>query len=315
MSPCPPIQVTLQVAQKPLNIEVDTGATVSIISEATKKKYFPEIKLQTCKLVLKTYTNEPMPVLGQLHVGVCYQGQSAQFILYVVPGNGPTLMGRNWLKYIWLDWHRIATIHNKPIGLNDLLDKHKALFKDELRTVHPKKAILNVKPDATPRFFKPRPVLFSVKEAIGKELDRLEEQGILKKVDSSDWAAPIVPVPKKDGRFRICGDYKVTINQALTVDQYPLPKPEDLFATLANGKHFTKLDISQAYLQLALEEDSMKYVTINRHQSLYQFTRLPFGIASAIFQRHMDKILHGLPGVICYIDDILVTGKDDEEHL
>ena len=119
----------------------------------------------------------------------------------------------------------------------------------------------------------------------------MEEQGILKKVNSSDWAAPIVPVPKKDGRFRICGDYKVTINQALTVDQHPLPKPEDLFATLANGKHFTKLDISQAYLQLALEEASMKYVTINTHQSQYQFTRLPFGIASApaIFQRLMDK--------------------------
>ena len=61
----------------------------------------------------------------------------------------------------------------------------------------------------------------------------------------------------------------------------------------------------------------MKYVTINTHQGLYQFTRLPFGIASApaIFQRLMDKILHGLRGVMCYIDDTLMTGKDDEEHL
>ena len=221
------------------------------------------------------------------------------------------------LKHIRLDWHQIATVCNKPIGLNDLLDKHKALCKNELETVHPEKAILNVKPDATPRFFKPRPVPFALVEAIGKEFDRLEEQGILKKVDSSDWGAPIVPVPKKDGQFRICGDYKVTINQALTVDQYPFHKAEDLFATLANGKHFTKLDLSQAYLQLALEEDSMKYVTINTHQALYQFTRLPFGIASApaIFQRLMDKILHGLPGVICYINDILITGKDDEEHV
>ena len=127
-------------------------------------------------------------------------------------------MGQNWLKHIRLDWHRIATIRNKSIGLNDLLDKHKALFKDELGTVHPEKAILNVKPDATPRFFKPRPVPCAIKEAIGKELDKLEEQGILMKVDSSDWAAPIVLVPKKDDQFQICGDYKVTINQALIVD-------------------------------------------------------------------------------------------------
>ena len=216
MSTCPPIQVTLQVAQKPLEMEVDTGATVSLISEATKEKYFPEMKLQTCKLVLKTYTNEPMPVLGQLHVDVCYQGQSAPLVLYV---NGPTLMGRNWLKHIRLNRHQIATVRNQSTNLNDLLDKHKALFKDELGKVHPKKAKLHVRPDATPRFFKPRHVPFAIKEAIGKELDKLEEQGILQKVDSSDWVAPIVLVPKKDGCFQICGDYKVTINQSLSVDQ------------------------------------------------------------------------------------------------
>ena len=124
-------------------------------------------------------------------------------------------------------------------------------------------------------------------------------------------------VPKKDGKFRICGDYKVTVNQALSVDQYPLPKPEDLFATLAGGKVFTKLDLSQAYLQLQLDEKSIPYVTINTHQGLYSYTRLPFGVASApaMFQKLMDVVLQGIPGVICYIDDILVSGKDEESHL
>ena len=145
----------------------------------------------------------------------------------------------------------------------------------------------------------------------------MEKQGIIRKVDSSDWAAPIVAVPKKDGRFRLCGDYKFTINQALTADQYHLPKPEDLFASLANGTLFTKLDLSQAYLQLQLDKSSMPYVTVNTHQSLYQYTRLPFGVASApaIFQRLMDTILQGVPGVICYINDIMVTGATEEDHL
>ena len=90
---------------------------------------------------------------------------------------------------------------------------------------------------------------FTIKDAIGQELNHLEKQGILEKITHSDWAAPIVAVPKKDGKFHICGDYKVTVNQVLSVDQYPLPKPEDIFATLAGGKVFTKLDLSQAYLQ------------------------------------------------------------------
>ncbi len=64
---------------------------------------------------------------------------------------------------------------------------------------------------------------FALKDVVGQELDRLEEQGALRKVEFSEWAAPIVTVPKKEGRIRICGDYKITINQALTVDQYPLP--------------------------------------------------------------------------------------------
>lgn len=147
-----------------------------------------------------------------------------------------------------------------------------------------------------PKFFKSRSVPYAVKGAIEEELDRLEREGILEKVNYSEWATPIVAVPKPDGRFRICGDFKVTVNQALHVDQYPLPKVEDLFATLAGGRKFTKLDLSQAYLQLELHPDSMKYCTVNTHQGLYQFTRLPFGIASApaLFQKVMDSILQGV---------------------
>ena len=80
--------------------------------------------------------------------------------------------------------------------------------------------------------------------AVEQELARLEEKAILKKVSHTSSAAPIVPVPKKDGKVRICGDYKVTVNPHLDVDQHQLPRPEELFATLANGKAFTKIDLS-----------------------------------------------------------------------
>ena len=126
-----------------------------------------------------------------------------------------------------------------------------------------------------------------------------------------------MPVPKNDGSYRLCEDYKQTLNPELNVNQYPLPKAEDLFTALAGGKRLTKLDISQAYLQIKLDEESSQCTTINTHQGLCKFTRLPFEIASApaLFQQLMDTVLQNLPHVICFIDDILITGVDDQEHL
>ncbi len=83
----------------------------------------------------------------------------------------------------------------------------------------------------------------------------------------SRWAAPLVPVPKKDGQLRLCDNFKVTINPVMQVDQYPLPKSEDLFTTLVGGQKFTKLDLKQAYQQMQLEEDAKDLVTINMHTS------------------------------------------------
>ena len=122
---------------------------------------------------------------------------------------------------------------------------------------------------------------------------------------------------KQDGSVRICGDYKSTVNQVSKLDNYPIPKTEDLLATLGGGNKFTKLDMSQAYQQLLLDEDSKKYTTINTHKGLYQYNRLPFGVSSApgIFQHTMENLLQGIPHVVVRVDDILVSGKDDPDHL
>jgi len=95
-------------------------------------------------------------------------------------------------------------------------------------------------------------------------------------VQFADWAAPIVPVLKADGKcLRICGDFKVTVNKASKLDRYPIPKIEDLFATLSHGTSFSKLDMSQAYQQIMLDDDSKNYVVINTHRGLFCYNQLP----------------------------------------
>ena len=137
----------------------------------------------------------------------------------------------------------------------------------------------------------------------------------------SRWAAPMVTVLKEpqnpDGPIRICGDYKITINQAAPLDSYPVPNTVDQLATLAGGEKFTKLDLSQAYQQLELDEPSQELLAINTHQGLYQPFRLQFGVHSAtgIFQHEMDQRFSRIPFVTVRVDDILISGKDDDEHL
>ena len=158
-------------------------------------------------------------------------------------------MWREWLTSIRLDWKAIelAAMDTNQTRLNQVLKRYDEVFQDELGTMKTIKAKLKLKENATPKFHCSRTVPFALKEAVEQELNRLEKKGVLTRVDHSDWAAPIVHVPKKDGKVRVCGDCKVTVNQCLDVDQYPLPRPDDLFATLANGKTYSKLDLSQAY--------------------------------------------------------------------
>ena len=136
---------------------------------------------------------------------------------------------------------------------------------------------IKLKENSKPRYCKARPVPYALKSRIDIELNRLVAHGVLQPVEYSEWAAPIVPVVKDDGSVRICGDYKMTINKESVCDNYPLPTTEDLFASLAGGEKFTKLDLAHAYQQVMLDADSRKLLTLNIHRGLFEPSRLQFG--------------------------------------
>lgn len=126
----------------------------------------------------------------------------------------------------------------KSLTLKDLSQEYSNVFRSELGFMQKFKAKLVVKPDAKPILVRPRAVPFALREQIERELDRLEETGVVEKITHSEWAALIVAVPKTDSIVQICGDYKVTIYPSLDVNSYPLPKPEDLMVSLTGGKKF-----------------------------------------------------------------------------
>ena len=159
-----------------MDLELDTGASVTIIPNHLWSGVLAAKPLQQTDVKLKSYSGHEIPVLGETKVQVSYGDQQACLPIIVTAGDGPALMGRNWLSVLRLDWKQIKQISLEPCD--------------------------------------------NVEKLVSK---------YAKKVEFSDWATPIVPVLKPDGTVRICGDYKVTINPALDVPEYPMP-------TASNGE-------------------------------------------------------------------------------
>ena len=296
-------------------MQLDTGATVSILPKTLYDQQFNQWLLRSTKVKLKAYNGVQIPVYGEVWLPVVYGQQKRVLPLIVVDGDGPPLLGRNWLKELQLNWHNIFLV-SKTETLSDILKRHDKVFNKGLGTIKGFKADIKLQDDAKSVFCKARPVPYALRQKVEEELDRLESQGVVKKVERSDWASPIVCVPNKDGSIRICGDFKVSINRVLLDNPYPLPDTEDVFATLGGGTVFSKIDLSNAYQQMELTADSQHYLTVNTHKGLYAYQRLTYGIASApaIFQSTIEQILQGMDKVRCRIDDILIR-TEPHEHL
>ena len=249
-----PLVAPVQLNKVKLIMEVDTGAALSLISEETYSSKFNSFQLHSTDIQLRTYNGELLPVLGSLEVNVEYESQCATLPLLVVQGSGPSLLGRNWLLAIRINWNNIYQIHNHS-PIEQLLRQHANIFRDELGLLKDTNVKINVSEGSLPRFFKPRSVSYYLKGKVEAELQRLQHQGVITPITHSNWAAPIVPILKSDGNVRLCGDYKVTVNPVTKLDAYPLPKIDDLFASLAGGQVFSKLDLAHAYQQLQLDTD------------------------------------------------------------
>ena len=150
--------------------------------------------------------------------------------------------GRDWMSVIQVNW---AKIHYIPrTGLQGILEQDSDVFKDSLGTFVGCKAKIEVGPSAQSDYCKARTLLCAMRPRVEKELERLVTDGILESVAHSEWATPIVAAPKSDKKtIRLCGDFRRTVNPVAKLDRYPVPRVEDLFATLTQGRLFTKLDL------------------------------------------------------------------------
>ncbi|UYV84682.1 hypothetical protein LAZ67_X003079 [Cordylochernes scorpioides] len=254
-----------------------------------------------------------MEIIGQRNVFVKEANQYLRLIV-VSEKIQVILIEREWLKQLKLDYSRLFSIKNlnNESNRNSLMDSYADLFNKDLGCLKDVRINFNLKKDMTPVFCKARSLPIFLKNKVENEIDRLVNSDILEPIVHAYWAAPIVSVLEKDGSVRICGDFRCTANKAIESDRHSLSLIDEIFSKLSTSTVLSTRDLSRAYLQ----KPKRAVVDINTTKGLFSYKRLPYCVAVAPnkFQRIMEGIFADLPGVACYIDDILVAGKEFVDH-
>ncbi|VDP71525.1 unnamed protein product [Echinostoma caproni] len=170
--------------------------------------------------------------------------------------------------------------------------------------------------DGEPIFLKRRVIPSDQREGVLQALEKMKRVGVITRVTSITWATPIAIAIKSDGRTpRICGDYRLILNPRLRKSAATTMEPEDIIKAFHGSTCFSKIDLTDTYLQIPLAPACRQSTTINTPWGLYQYNFLPFGLhtSSGIFQAAIDEVIRGLDGVLAY-HDVIVFGTTKAEN-
>ncbi|XP_062537789.1 uncharacterized protein K02A2.6-like [Armigeres subalbatus] len=275
--------VTTIINDVTTSLQLYSASDITIICEQTWHQ-LGNPQTTTPSINAVNASGEPLGLIGDFEFNVTLNGTTKRGKCFV--SSSPSL---NVFGIDWIDMFNLWALPFDSI-CNSISSTTKPAFDDEiqkLRSDHP-----NVFDDSLGHCTKTkRPVPFNTIPLVDTELNRLESMGIITPIDFSEWAAPIVAVRKPNGRVRICADYSTGLNNAI-------------------------IDLSDAYLQVEVDDDSKKLLTINTHKGLFKFNRLAPGVKSApgAFQRLTDSMIADIPGIRSFIDDAIVFGPTWEAH-
>ena len=307
------IHAEMIINEKPVIFQIDCGSTVNLISESVIKD--TEIK-PTVKSLIMWNKSEIKPVgTCKLKLKNPKTGEKCWTTFYVVKAKLRPLLGKKICERMGL----ITVNYNKfcvaavesPDVIQKAEDQYDDVFEDKIGTLPGDPVRLHCEENCIPKIMPARREPVALREKVKVKLEEMCLAGVLAKVDKpTDWVSQMVVTEKKSGDLRICLDPR-PLNDVLKREQYTLPTLEDTLTQLSNAKVFTKLDLSNGYWHVPMEEESSYLTTFITDHGRFRWLRLPFGlsVSSEIFQKRLHQAIDGLPGVICVADDIVVYGS------
>lgn len=304
-----PWNVNLSVKNTEIKFKIDTGADVTVIPEYMFRK-LQNVKLVKTDKILFGPGQKQLHVLGKFKCELKLKSVKSNQDIYVVKGLKNSLLGRPAIQS--LELLSKSNVEN----VESLEYKYSALFHGLGKTNW--EYTIKLKPGYIPfALSTPRRVPLPLMEKVKQELQRMENMGVISRVDKpTEWCSGMVVVPKSDGKnVRICVDL-TKLNESVLRENHPLPSVDQTLAQLTGAKIFSKIDSNSSFWQANLSEESKPLTTFITPFGRYQFERLPFGISSApeFYQKRMSETLEGFEGVVCHMDDVLVYGKNQDEH-
>ena len=305
-----PWHVSLHINDATVEFKIDTGADISVVPKSLLNK-LKIISLKPSKKNLQGPGSNTLAVQGKFTAVITYKRKKVTEDIYVIQNLRTPLLGRPAIEKLEL----LSHVNNIEEKSSTVMSEFPKLFKG-LGSLEGEYRI-ELKPNATPfALSTPRRVAIPLMWKVKKELEAMEKMGIITRVNQpTDWCSGMVVVPKSNGKVRICVDM-TKLNENVRRERHVLTSVEHTLAQLGDARMFSKLDANAGFWQIKLAPESALLTTFITPFGRFCFKRLPFGITSApeYFQKRISAILNGQKGTVCLMDDILVHGKNKNEH-
>lgn len=312
--------IDVKMGDRNFQAKVDTGAEISVMSKTTAMS-LGITRIRKCNTTVTAYDDKPIPIIGKtsLDVAVTCAGdlRTCTELFYIVNQNSHTLLGMPAIRALQLI-PAIDQVSSNPSSrhstTDEILEMYSHVF-DGLGKYHTPVS-LQLKEGAKPQATSPRLVPEKVRDKLKAELDRLvSEQIIVRDTEPSEWLSPPIIVNKPDGSIRLCLDPQY-LNTQLVRTRCAISTPTEIFSRISGSKIFSCLDGKQGFHQLELDQSSSKLTGFLTPFGKYRYLRLPMGVSTApeLFHQIMIDLVHDIPGVECYIDDLIIHGETIHEH-
>jgi hypothetical protein len=304
-----------------VSVKIDTGAEVNVIPKSVLKEV-GQREATKSKASLVGFTGHKIPVIGKTSLKVsCVENPSCSTVacFYIVEdehlASTSTLLGLHTVRELHIvDCGSAPEISEVSESVDCILENYRSVFEGLGR--YSKPISLQLKPTAVPKAVPPRRVPHGKRLSLKAELDSLVSQGVIvPDSEPSEWLCPLVLVAKPNGSTRICLD-PAYLNTQLIRSQCHIPTATEIFANVHGSRFFSCLDAKQGFHQICLDEQSSRLFCFVTPFGKYSYVRLPMGTCNApeLFHQIMADTLKEIPGVLVYIDDVLVHAASVQEH-